>query len=149
MKLSAKAAALLCLVPSGLAQNPRPYPVVDSYLQTTNLLNHSSYLDGFDDQQWYLDNIPFIDVPDQNLQDVYYYRTSVIKRHIKWAHEGHGWVVTEFIHPVSWASKFQTIPDSAPHHVVEVIVSVIRRTSPSNHVLATVVARPELHQELD
>ena len=27
--------------------------------------------------------------------------------------------MTEFIHPVAWASKFQTIPDSAPHHVVE------------------------------
>lgn len=28
-------------------------------------------------------------------------------------------VETEFIHPVSWASKFQTIPDSAAHHMVE------------------------------
>ena len=97
----------------------RPYPLVDSYLQTTDFLDHESYLDNLDDHQWYLDNIPFIDVPDKSIQDVYYYRTSVIKRHIKWAHEGHGWVVTEFIHPVSWASKFQTIPDSAPHHLVE------------------------------
>lgn len=97
----------------------RPYPLANSYLQTTEFLNHTSYLDGLDDHQWYLDNIPFIDVPSQLIQDVYYYRTSVIKRHVKWAHEGHGWVVTEFIHPVSWASKFQTIPDSAPHHLVE------------------------------
>lgn len=81
--------------------NPRPYPPIDSYLQTTNFLDHESYLNGLDDHQWYLDNIPFIDVPDKSIQDVYYYRTSVVKRHIKWAHEGHGWVVTEFIHPVS------------------------------------------------
>ena len=46
-------------------------------------------------------------------------RTSVIKRHMRWVHEGEGWVETEFIHPVSWASKFQTIPDSAPHQIVE------------------------------
>lgn len=97
----------------------RPYPPVDAHLKTTNFLDHEAYLTGLDDHQWYLDNIPFIDVPDQSLQDVYYYRASVIKRHIKWAHEGHGWVVTEFIHPVSWASKFQTIPDSAPHHLME------------------------------
>lgn len=101
------------------ALNPRPYPPADAYLRTTNFLNHESYLTGLDDHQWYLDNIPFIDVPDKSLQDVYYYRTSVIKRHIKWAHEGHGWVITEFIQPVSWASKFQTIPDSAAHHMVE------------------------------
>ncbi|KAK1820537.1 hypothetical protein LTR12_004985 [Friedmanniomyces endolithicus] len=83
------------------------------------ILNHSSYLEGLDDHQWYLDNIPFIDTPDKSLQEVYYYRTSVIKRHLKWVAEGEGWVVTEFIHPVSWSSKFQTTPDSAPHQVVE------------------------------
>jgi len=119
MKLAQSAAALLLTAPLTLAANLRPYPVADSYLQTTSFLNHSSYLNGLDDHQWYLDNIPFIDVPDKSLQNVYYYRTSVIKRHLKWVHEGEGWVVTEFIHPVSWASKFQTIPDSAPHHVVE------------------------------
>ncbi|KAK3675323.1 hypothetical protein LTR78_004833 [Recurvomyces mirabilis] len=97
----------------------RPYPPADSYLQTTNFLNHSSYVQDLDDPQWYLDNIPFIDVPDQSMSDVYYYRTSVIKRHLKWVAEGQGWVSTEFIHPVSWSSKFQSTPDSAPHHVVE------------------------------
>lgn len=39
-----------------IAQDPiRPYPLADSYLSSTSLLNHSSYLEGFDDQQWYLD----------------------------------------------------------------------------------------------
>ena len=92
---------LSSLIQTGRAGNPRPYPRVDSHLQSTDFLDHESYLVGLDDHQWYLDNVPFIDVPDKAIQDVYYYRTSVIKRHIKWAHEGHGWVVTEFIHPVS------------------------------------------------
>lgn len=113
----------LCLLGGSLlahaATNPRPYPQADAYLQTTSFLDRESYLTNLDDHQWYLDNIPFIDIPDTNIQDVYYYRASVIKRHLKWAHEGHGWVVTEFIHPVAWASKFQAIPDSSPHHVVE------------------------------
>lgn len=110
-----------CLLSIVDSINPRPYPPADRHLQTTDILDHESYLTGLglDDHQWYLDNIPFIDIPDKSMQDVYYYRTSVIKRHIKWAHEGHGWVVTEFIHPVSWASKLQTIPDSAAHHIVE------------------------------
>lgn len=119
MRLHELIAATLPVVGLALAANARPYPPPDSHLQSTNFLDHESYLDSLDDHQWYLDNIPFIDVPDKSLQDVYYYRTSVTKRHLEWAHEGHGWMVTEFIHPVSWASKFQTIPDSAPHHVVE------------------------------
>ena len=97
----------------------RPYPLADGHLVATNYLNHSSYMQGLDDHQWYLDNIPFIDIPNKSMQDVYYFRASVVKRHLRWAHEGHGWVVTEFIHPVSWASKLQTIPDSAAHHIVE------------------------------
>ncbi|KKY18166.1 putative six-hairpin glycosidase [Phaeomoniella chlamydospora] len=39
--------------------------------------------------------------------------------HLKYIHEGNGWIFTEFIHPVSWASKYQTIPDSAAHQVLE------------------------------
>ena len=102
------------------AQDPAlPYPVTDSYLSTTSILNHSSYIESLDDKNWLLANIPFVDLPDQSVQDVYYYRTSVIKRHLKFGHEGHGWVFTEFIHPVSWASKLQTIPDSAGHHILE------------------------------
>ncbi|OCL14542.1 Six-hairpin glycosidase, partial [Glonium stellatum] len=102
------------------AQDPsRPYPLADDYLRTTSILNHSKYVSSLDDYQWYLDNIPFVDFPEKTFQDVYYYRASVIKRHLKYAHEGHGWVFTEFIHPVAWASKLQTIPDSAGHHIVE------------------------------
>lgn len=117
LRIALSSLPLTCHLSS--AANPRPYPPADGYLQTTNFLNHTTYLHGLNDQRWYLDNIPFIDVPDKQLQDVYYYRTSVIKRHIKWTYGSSGWMVTEFIHPVMWASKFQTIPDSAGHHIVE------------------------------
>ncbi|KAK7542863.1 Six-hairpin glycosidase-like protein [Phyllosticta citribraziliensis] len=104
----------------GAAEDPfRPYPLPDAHLATTSFLDHAGFLSGFDDAQWYLDNIPFVDFPDQSLQDVYYYRASVIKRHLKYAHENHGFMFTEFIHPVTWASKLQTIPDSAGHHILE------------------------------
>ena len=83
-------ALLLSVVGFSFSANPRPYPPVDAYLRATDVLDHESYLEGLDDHVWYLDNIPFIDVPDKQMQDVYYYRTSVIKRHLKWAHEGHG-----------------------------------------------------------
>lgn len=68
----------------------RPYPLPDADLSTTTILNHSKYISSFAEQQWYLDNVPFLDVPDKSLQDVYYYRTSVVKRHLKYYHSGHG-----------------------------------------------------------
>ena len=95
MRLLEATSALLTLLRLTTAANVRPYPPPDGYLQTTNFLNHSSYLDGLDDHQWYLDNIPFIDVPDRQIQDVYYYRTSVIKRHIKWTFGAAGWMVSD------------------------------------------------------
>ncbi|KAL9053445.1 MAG: hypothetical protein Q9162_004748 [Coniocarpon cinnabarinum] len=108
---------VVCLTSCSVQDSLRPYPV--SNPSTNSFLNHSSYVRGFADEQWYLDNIPFIDVPDQTLQDVYYYRASVVKRHLKYFHQGHGWSFTEFIQPVAWASKAQTIPDSAGHHILE------------------------------
>lgn len=70
----------------------RPYPIPDAGLanSTTSILNHTSYLTELADQQWYLDNIPFVDIPDKLLQDVYYYRQSVVKRHLKFERQGHG-----------------------------------------------------------
>lgn len=101
-------------------QDPiRPYPLPDAFLNSTTILDHSSYIQGFDEPQWYLDNIPFVDFPDPMVQQIYYYRTSVLKRHLAYTHQGHGWIFTEFIQPVPWASKFQTIPDSAPHQIME------------------------------
>ena len=103
------ASVLSCLFSVCFAQDPvRPYPLPPSYTQTTSFLNHSSYVSNFDEPQWYLDNIPFVDFPDQSLQDVYYYRTTVIKRHLKYTQQGHGWSFTEFIQPVAWGM----IPES-------------------------------------
>lgn len=88
------------------AQDPiRPYPIPD--IPTTSFLNHSSYLANlYDDHQWYLDHIPFVDLPDKRIQDVYYYRASLIKRHLKFAHEGHGWMFTSFTQPVAQGMIF-------------------------------------------
>lgn len=63
-------------------------------------------------------NIPFVDFPDTTIQEIYYC-TSVLKRHLVYAHDGYGRVFTEFIQPVPRASKFHSIPDSAPHQILE------------------------------
>ena len=111
---------LMSLVLSAVAQDPiRPFPLPGSFLSSTSILDHSKYVADLDELQWYLDNIPFVDFPDPQVQQIYYYRASVLKRHLKHTHEGHGWAITEFIQPVQWAGKFMSIPDSAPHHIME------------------------------
>lgn len=95
LRLSGLYIVLLVACVSG--EDPiRPYPNADGHLVSTTFLDHSSYLSGLDDPQWYLDHLPFVDLPDKTIQDVYYYRASVIKRHLKWVHEGHGWVSSKF-----------------------------------------------------
>lgn len=82
---------LLPLLAGLCASDPlRPYPLPDAHLKLTSILNHADYVGDLSEPQWYLDNIPFVDFPDQSTQDVYYYRASVVKRHLKYAHEGHG-----------------------------------------------------------
>jgi hypothetical protein len=40
----------------------------------TSFLNHTLLLGIIEDSRWYEDNVPFIDLPDKQIQDVYYYR---------------------------------------------------------------------------
>ena len=40
----------------------------------TSFLNHKHLLGSIEDPGWYEDNVPFVELPDQQIQDVYYYR---------------------------------------------------------------------------
>lgn len=48
----------------------------------TSFLNHSRLLGSIEDPGWYEDNVPFVDLPDQQIQDVYYYRLQSYKEHL-------------------------------------------------------------------
>ncbi len=87
--------------------------------QLTNFVDKDLKLVGFAEKQWFRDNIPFIEVPDKNIEDVYYYRWASHKRHLRYLHPGVGYSVTEFVHDVNYASKFGTINDAAGHHIYE------------------------------
>ncbi|KAF1990720.1 Six-hairpin glycosidase, partial [Aulographum hederae CBS 113979] len=109
---------LLLQVVSGTSDPIRPYPIPK--LPSTSFLDHISYIRHFhDDHQWYLDSIPFVDFPDKTIQEVYYYRASLMKRHLKFSHEGHRWMFTSFIQPVGQGGKFQTLPGAVPHTILE------------------------------
>ena len=72
-----------------------------------------------EDAQWYLDNVPFFECSDKQIEQVYYYRWKLYKAHIR--HVGNNrYVITEFINHVSWDREpYCTINAAAMHHIYE------------------------------
>jgi hypothetical protein len=72
-----------------------------------------------EDAQWYLDNIPFFECSDKQIEQVYYYRWKLYKAHIR--HVGdNSYVITEFINHVPWdRDPYCTINAASMHHIYE------------------------------
>lgn len=63
------------------------------------------------------DNIPLLDCPDKEIEETYYFRWWTYRKAIKQTPDG--FVITEFLPPVPWAGKQNTISCAAGHHVRE------------------------------
>lgn len=70
-----------------------------------------------EDAAWIADNAPLFECPDRDLQEIYYFRWHVYRRHIQQTPAGY--VVTEFLPNVPWAGKYNTISCAAGHHFYE------------------------------
>ena len=67
--------------------------------------------------QWALSSIPRFECPDSDIERTYYFRWWTYRKHLK--KTPGGWVVTEFLPPVSWAGPNNTISCPFNHHVME------------------------------
>jgi predicted GH43/DUF377 family glycosyl hydrolase len=63
------------------------------------------------------DNIPLFDCPDNDLTEIYYFRWWTYRKHIK--ETPAGFIITEFLPPVGWAGKYNSISCAAGHHFHE------------------------------
>ena len=70
-----------------------------------------------DSWSWQEKNIPWLDVPDKSLEEIYYFRWYSFQKHIRKTEAGN--VITEFLDDVSWAGKYNTISGAAEHHLRE------------------------------
>ncbi|MEI7901940.1 MAG: glycosyl hydrolase family 65 protein [bacterium] len=66
---------------------------------------------------WMAGNVPLLDCPDKEIEEIYYFRWWTYRKHIKQTPDG--FVVTEFLPQVGWSKKHNTINGSAPHHLYE------------------------------
>lgn len=67
--------------------------------------------------EFLIENIPFFECPDKELEKTYYFRWWTYRKHIK--QTPNGFVITEFLPDVPWAGKYNTISCAAYHHFYE------------------------------
>src|SRR5512141_2339168 len=66
---------------------------------------------------WMQSNVPFLDCFDRKIEEIYYFRWWTYRKHIKQTPDV--FVMTEFLPPVPWAGKSNTISCAAAHHLRE------------------------------
>ncbi|SCV51622.1 uncharacterized protein FFB14_12091 [Fusarium fujikuroi] len=85
----------------------------------TNILDLDLILRGLEDRPWFEKNIPLLEVPDKNIQEVYYYRWQTYKEHLIYTGTEYGYMTSEFLNPVSYGAPYGGIVAAAGHHITE------------------------------
>ena len=85
----------------------------------TSFLNHTALLGAINDKPWFEANIPFLEVPDAQIQDVYYYRWQTYKEHLVYTGAEYGYLSNEFLTPVFYGAPYGGIVAAAGHHINE------------------------------
>ncbi|KAI1373316.1 Six-hairpin glycosidase-like protein [Hypoxylon crocopeplum] len=85
----------------------------------TSFLDHEAPISTFAGKTFLRHNIPYIDIPDSLVQDVYYYRWTTIQRNLRYIKAGTGYMCTEFVQPVGYAKAFGSIDAAAGHQIDE------------------------------
>jgi hypothetical protein len=104
---------------SALRSPAGPAGAYPSVGRGTHFLNDAALLGSADEKAWYEANIPFLDVPDQTIRDVYYYRWRVWKEHLRPTGTANGDITTEFFGYPGYAAPFGAINASSAHQIDE------------------------------
>jgi hypothetical protein len=66
---------------------------------------------------WMQKNIPLFECPQQNFEELFYFRWWTIRKHIRKTEQG--FVMTEFLVPRNYADKYNLISSALGHHIYE------------------------------
>jgi hypothetical protein len=115
----AASAGSLPASPAAHAVVAAPPPVYPAVGPTTHFLDHARLLGAVPEPAWYEANVPFIDIPDAEIRDTYYYRWRTYKEALKYTGPKDGWIVSEFLGPVGYSAPYGGIDAAAAHHIYE------------------------------
>lgn len=98
-------------------------------LQPATFRHYVDYFNGMEDENirqaipndsawdWMQQNIPLFECPQQNFEEMFYYRWWTLRKHIKKTEQGY--VFTEFLVQRSYADKYNMISSGLGHHIYE------------------------------
>ncbi|MFD4635989.1 RICIN domain-containing protein [Lentzea sp. NPDC058436] len=91
----------------GVAPGTAPAAVEPRSVAPGDLLDHDALLaEVSGGRSWFKANIPFLELPDRDIQRVYYYRYDTLRRALKTTRPGTGTVINEFQPPVAWSARY-------------------------------------------
>lgn len=98
-------------------------------LKADQFRHYVTYFNGMEDENivqaipnaqfwdWMKKNIPLFECPQQNFEELFYYRWWTLRKHIKKTEKG--FVFTEFLVQRSYADKYNLIASGLGHHIYE------------------------------
>ena len=100
-----------------------------SVLQPEQFCHYADYFNRMEDEniiqaipntkawEWMENNIPFFECPQDNFEEIYYFRWWSYRKHIEQTPQGYG--ITEFLVDRSYADKYNLISCALGHHIME------------------------------
>ncbi|MGH9159389.1 MAG: MGH1-like glycoside hydrolase domain-containing protein [Vicinamibacteraceae bacterium] len=126
MSIACRGILLVCLLAPSLGAQPRSSMLVldaASFRHHVDLFNRmapeevTNAIPNREAWEWMQANIPFFACPDRDLERIYYYRWWALRKHV--TRTPAGWILTEFLKPVSHASDYNAISSALGHHIEE------------------------------
>jgi hypothetical protein len=114
------AAALLPSAPvsrRGAVLDPEKFRHHVEFFNSTykeEVVNHIPDAQAWD---WMKESVPFFTCPDQDIEQIYYFRWWTYRKHIKKTPAG--FIVTEFLKPVNHAGEYNALSCALGHHIAE------------------------------
>jgi hypothetical protein len=91
-----------------------------AYIEKFNQNDEETVIQAVDNRhawEWLCESMPRFECPDPLIEETYYFRWWVYRKHVKQSADGH--LITEFHPAVAWAGKYNTINCAAGHHFYE------------------------------
>lgn len=67
--------------------------------------------------EWMKENVPYVELPEPVLEEIYYFRWWTYRKHIKRTEKGY--IITEFLPSVRWAGPYNSINCALGFHIRE------------------------------
>lgn len=96
------------------------YSLLKCYIDYFNRMENENIIQAIPNDKaydWLKENIPLFSCPQDNFEEIYYYRWWTFRKHIKETPQG--FAITEFLVPRSYADKYNLISCALGHHIFE------------------------------